>query len=309
MFATLVYATTYNLSAQTPSELPADTPNAADANDSENLAKQANQALDESMSRVAQSEWLQARIRLRVHLFDNPLEGTGSYLKGPKSQMRLELKISLDDRHPPSSLQQVCDGRWLWDHREVLGSRNLRKVDVTAVRDALARSKRNPGELRQQTSMFQDHIGLGGLEELVRRLKNQFDFSLAAPIKVGDEVRLVLHGGWNRTILGQMLPEQKAALEAGQAADYSKLPDHVPDHVVLLLGKDDHFPYRVEYRRTTGPRPAPGKLPPGKLLVAMELFDVKINQPVDELNFFYKSELVAEDQTASYIKELGLEPK
>lgn len=276
----------------------------------------AERLLDQAAKNLAATDWVRAGIRQRVDLFGKRLDGTGTYLKGPNWKMKLELKIALDDRRPPSSLQQVCDGRWLWDYREILGSRLLTKVDVTAVKDALESGPQRPGQFPSQTI-----LGLGGLEQLLRGLRSQFDFVTAGTMKVGDRSFLALRGQWKREALIRMLPEQQKQLEEGKPADLKKLAEYVPDEVLLLLDPKTLFIHRVEYRRSEPEtadkkdekkEEAKGKANrlTGKSLIIMELFDVELGQPADDLNFLYKSDLPAVDRTEDYLKMLkGSEPK
>ena len=61
--------------------------------------------------------------------------------------------------------------------------------------------------------------------------------------------------------------------------DLKRLPEHMPDRVVLLLGQDDLFPYCVEYRRTIDGKDVK--------LVGMKLFQVNINVPIEPSFFLY----------------------
>lgn len=264
-----------------------------------NAAKppQTSPVIDAAIKKLASYQWVQARLRQRVELFNQRIEGTGSYLKGPNWQMRLELKLALGNGSP-SSLTQVCDGRYLWDFRDLPESPALRKVDVVAVQDAL-RKGAAPAHAKQQLS----GIGLGGLEQLLRGLSQRFDFTDAGRMLVGDQPRQALLGQWNRTMLARMLPQQKKEIDAGKPADLSTLASEVPTEVLLLLGPENLFPYRIEYRRRQADEEiTPGQPLPGKALVIIELYDVQINKPVDELNFLYKPDMRATDVTEEYLR-------
>ena len=104
-----------------------------------------------------------------------------------------------------------------------------------------------------RTAAFQNHIGLGGLEETLRNLSAQFRFYQVNDASLGADRRTALVGLWTDALVLQMLPDQKVAIEGGKSPDLSRLAPHVPDHVVLLLGPDDLFPYRIEFRRSTDP--------------------------------------------------------
>lgn len=267
-------------------------------------APPSNPLLQSAINKLASYQWVRARLRQRVDLFDHRVEGTGSYLKGPNWQMRLELKLALTGG-PPSSLTQVCDGRYLWDFRDLPEHKTLRKVDVVAVRDALSKTGTALSVQQQMGS-----IGLGGLEQLLRGLSLSFDFTDSGKMMVADQPRRALLGQWNQARLSQMLPDQRKAIKEGKPADLTKLSSEVPTEVLVLLGPEDLFPYRIEYRRR-GPdeKIEPGKPLPGKPLVIIELYDVELNKPVDELNFLYKPDMPARDVTEEYLKAFQIGPQ
>ena len=118
-----------------------------------------------------------------------------------------------------------------------------------------------------------------------------------------------LQGQWKRGQLVKLLPGQKEAIESGEAADLGKLPEHVPDHVVLLLRQEDLMPCRVEYRRTL-----PEKLvSPGgaasQALVTMDLFEIHVDGRIDPSYFNYSpGDIEISDQTAAFLRSLGVTP-
>ncbi|HEX4149232.1 MAG TPA: hypothetical protein VHY20_09605, partial [Pirellulales bacterium] len=56
--------------------------------------------------------------------------------------------------------------------------------------------------------------------------------------------------------------------------------EHVPDHVVVAMSRSDYFPYRIEYRRTSGGH--------ANVLLAIELYDVQCNVPIEPTLFTYQ---------------------
>jgi hypothetical protein len=118
---------------------------------------------------------------------------------------------------------------------------------------------------------------------------------------------LVLRGTWRPARLRALLPEQRDALDRGEAADITKLAPHVPEQVIVTLGRDDLFPYRLEFMR----REPPGvlKREPGELqaIVLLEVFDVKFGAPVERAQFTYQPDpkQVVPDDTDHYLRSLG----
>ena len=88
-----------------------------------------------------------------------------------------------------------------------------------------------------------------------------------------------------------------------------KLPPHVPDHVVLFLGKTDGFPYRIEYRRRQPSEAAAEEGPKDRAVVTIKLNDVRLNATVHPTDFLYSpGDLSITDGTGQFLKSLSLAP-
>ena len=106
-------------------------------------------------------------------------------------------------------------------------------------------------------------------------------------------------------MLARILPEQKKLIESAEPIDLSKLPEHLPNQVLLLLGEDDLFPYRIEYRRTVDPDAAS---PSSRPVVTMQLFEVVTDAPIPPHRFHYNpGEMEYEDETEQFLKSLGVQ--
>ncbi len=236
-----------------------------------------------------------AKIRQEVNLFGKRLFGSGSYWEqrqGPNHLLRLELKIQLGDQ--TSSLLQVCDGRFLWTKCKLPDKEELGRIDVARARQALEQAGKIPGQGNLGVLP-----GLGGVPRMLRGLYAAFDFTSAQPGRWGKHKRPVwrLEGRWKPEQLVKLLPDQKQTIQAGNFPDLSKLPEHLPDHVVLLLGQEARFPYRIEYRRTDGCAT--------RVMVAMDLYDVDINVPIDPNRFVYNpGDLKYSDETDRFLESL-----
>ena len=245
---------------------------------------------------------ISAEILHEVDLFDQRLVGSGQYWEQRQGRplIRLVLKLQVGDK--TSSLQQVCDGQFLWTNRNLHGQSKLTRLDVARAEQAL----RQTADAAPREDL---HVlpGIGGLAKVLRGLSTAFEFTSAEPGRWGKEQRPVwrLHGQWRLRWLTKILPDQKEALEAGEPPELSKLPPHLPDRVVLLLGQDDLFPYRMEYRRLTS---SGSEQSTTRALVTMQLFNVTLNTPLDPTLFSYQpGDLEYSDETARFLKQLGLE--
>ncbi len=247
------------------------------------LVRQAADRLDQYSS-------ISAKVRYSAEVFERRIVGAGTYLQGPSAShlLRFELKLQVGDQ--VTSLQQIADGGSLWTLRQVDDAPTLSRVDIAKVLEAVP-----AGALGQGGAGQGGHVlGLGGLPRLVRGLSGSFRFNSVQQAQLAGVTVYVTRGSWERAALARLLPDQQAAIQAGQAVDLGKLPRQVPDEVILFLGRDDLFPYRIEYRRK-GAKP----------LLIMELFELKLNTPLDRRWFDYQpGDTPVVDQTPQAIQEL-----
>ena len=77
---------------------------------------------------------------------------------------------------------------------------------------------------------------------------------------------------------------------------------HTPHYVLLFLGRDDLFPFRIEYRRRD-PVPVAGlEGATDKTIASMDLFEVRLNVPVSPTRFYFNpGKLEYSDQTDRFL--------
>jgi hypothetical protein len=265
---------------------------------------QAQSLLPLAVQAIEARDSISTRVRYEAYLFDKHMIGSGSYQeqhRDGKNLLRLELRTQLGDRL--SSLVQVCDGRYLWTYRNSPSETKLFQIDLARVASAL-KDAQNPPESRDLGIL----PGLGGLPKALHALEAAFDFSKIEQGRWGQRKQLVwrLTGQWKRAQLIKILPNQAATIESGQPADLSKLPEPLPDQVVVLLGQEDLFPYRFEYRRELTEKPSNPNEPTSRPLVTMDLYEVSFNVPIDATQFIYNpAGLQPIDQTQRYLDSLG----
>ncbi|MBN2023711.1 MAG: hypothetical protein JW809_13070 [Pirellulales bacterium] len=237
-----------------------------------------------------------AEISQQIDLFGHQFAGKGQYREertGPQPKVRLELKIPLDETGTKiGTLVQVCDGRYLWTYRRLLDDGKLSRVDL----DRVAKAAGQGGEAACPAALM-GPIGAGGLPGLMEALRRQFTFELIGESTLTRMPVWQLRGTWRPDRLARLLPDQKDAVRQGRGVDLAALPPHLPDHVVLLLGKEDFFPYRFEYRR------AVAGTNESRALVTMTLPSVNVNVPIDPSHFQYgATELEPSDETQQFIQ-------
>ena len=286
------------------------------------LAASANACLADGQSLVAeaarqllQQRALEAKIRQRVNLFGQQLVGAGIYrqlFEGPEKRLRLELKLQTAGQ--VASVQQVSDGRFLYVRRDWPEQKSLSRVDLRRIREA-ARDAQPPPFIDSATVW----MALGGLPKLLHSLDANFQFGEPSPDMIGPQPVWVLGGVWKTEKLVQLLPDQRADILAGRPPRLERLPAHLPDSVVVVLGRDDLiplFPYRISYLRRAGIDGADGDVrdvattghddPAGSILT-VELFDVGGGVAMDPRQFNYEAgEQEVVDQTDLFLQRLGL---
>jgi hypothetical protein len=245
-------------------------------------------------------ETITAKVRQQVDLFGQALTGSGVYLQGPWRYRLVRFELTLQAASHPANLLQVCDGNYLWIHQQVLDEPTLGRVDA---RKVFAAIEERPDLIG--SGQMTDPMGLGGLPRLLRSLKTSFRFTEMYEGRLGERPILAVRGEWT--------PERLAFFTKRKGkTEPDPLPPHLPDQVLICFGRDDLFPYRIEYRRTAPPADADQASPAApttQTLATMELHDVKFNEPIDSLQFVYNpGSQPAEDLTDVYLARLAATP-
>jgi hypothetical protein len=268
---------------------------------------------------------ISARIRQKIDVLGEKLVGTGSYLqqgRGESQKLRLELKIQVANQ--TTNLQQVCDGNFLWVQQDNLEKPSLTRIDIRRVREAMF------DQAGRRSRFDQIQLALCGLPKLIESLHKNFEFKLVQSDRLDGVPVWVVRGAWRPEALLEAYPDPKATPAAGQGSvgeDPSgkapppsarrsppsnsaagKLPPHAPEVVVLLIGRDDLFPYRIEFRRRVEvDDKSPVRTDETRPLVIMEWFEVALDTPLDDRQFIYRpGDLEFSDGTRKLLERMGL---
>src|SRR5262249_53716690 len=151
--------------------------------------------------------------------------------------------------------------RYLWQQRQYKETPSLQRVDVDKVLTAAA-GQGGAAPLNHDAVTV---LGLGGLGRLLEVLRKDFDLNSVFRSQLkADPADIDVYG-----IEGRWRPE---ALRQLNVASSAKLREHVPDRVVLYLGCDDFFPYRIEYSRDRASAD-PNAPPESRPLLVLELYE------------------------------------
>ncbi|MBI1904574.1 MAG: hypothetical protein HYS13_26055 [Planctomycetia bacterium] len=252
--------------------------------------------LARAIDKLKSQHSIAAKARQVANLYGQQLNGTGSYtqMAGPEGVSLSRFELKLQTAEGPANWQQVCDGAALWTYRKNLDGPRLTSVDINTVLSAYR--QRLAGASADPAAPLSPPIG--GLPELLDSLARHMTFKEVFSEQLGDVDVWVAKGRWNPSTLSDLIPDQRDRIRGGKSPDWSKAPRHVPDHVLIYLGKTDLFPYRIEHRRDDAP--------PDRPLAMLELFEVRLNRPIDPRVFDYKPGRRAADATAEYLREHGL---
>ena len=289
--------------ASVASPAPAIAPPAAAADAGAAAESQKATALFERMAtNLAAKRSISARIRLNVEMFGKQLSGSGAYLQqgtGTERLSRLELRIALPQRN--AAIEQVCDGRFFWQYSDLTEKPVVTRLDLKRVVQAVNKAGRND----RDAVLFATS---GGLPKLIENLRQSFSFSRVEAAQLDSLPVWVIAGTWQPQALAPVSPELAQQAAGGQMVDIRKLPIQMPEQMLLYLGKDDLFPYRIEFRRR--PPPQKGKSDAAAemaTVLVVELFEVRINDAVDPRQFIYQPAGVdVLDMTDYTLKSRGL---
>ena len=268
-------------SGQQPA-LPAPPPAAAVVGPSE-LVERSAAALSTHLSVVA-------KVRHRGRIYGREVIGSGEYAQGPIHSRLLRYEIRMQVGERIVNLLQVCDDRYLWISRQLEHEPEIQRVEIDRVLGALERQVAAQPAGAFEVANLHQAIAIGGLGQLLASLRKDFQFYDATKSQLGDVPVYVVSGKWKSEALGGFAATQPKAAKPGGAM---LLRPHVPNRVMLFLGADDLFPYRIEFRSIdegvgkggadgVPARPADAA---DELLLAMELFEVQINVPLEERLF------------------------
>ncbi len=267
---------------------------------------------DQATAALAQHRSVMARIRYQAEMFGNHLVGKGSYLQlgqGLERKMRLELETPIGDQS--LVLEQICDGQFLWQYQPPI-ARNKQtapeRPTVTRIdiRRVLAAAQQDKRDVRAD---FIGQLSLGGLPKLMEGLRQSFRFNRAEAGKLGDVRVWIATASWRPEALAVFAKDLADQAAKGRPLNLKRLPQQLPEEIVVYFGRDDLFPYRIEYRRRTAQQ-GRGAESDGEMLpiVVVEFCDVRLNVQIDPQQFEYRpgNEVDVVDATQNFMKTLGL---
>jgi hypothetical protein len=246
---------------------------------------------------------ISARIRQKIHLLDHELIGSGSYEQiGRQEQRRFRLELKVPVGESMSSFQRIHTGKYLWVCEELGSQTTLAQIDVEHVRRVLAQG-RGPQAGTNPTGGIA--MPLEGLPKLLASLNESFQFTTLRQGYLDQLAVWQLEGTWRPAVLAEWAGDQKAKVLAGEPINWKALPWQLPGRVVLTLGHDDLFPYRMEYLRDATSKQ--GDADPAGMIATLEFFEVRLGGPIPPQRFvFQPGNRTVVNGTEAYLKQLGI---
>ena len=245
----------------------------------------------QSASKLRQHASVSANVRHRIDLFGQKLWGSGNYRQlqaGDRLLVGMELKIQLGSQM--SIYQQVSDGRYLWVRRHLPAGSELSRIDMRRVRKKLA------SQNQLAVGPLPLALNSGGLPALVSQLADNFCFEDPRPASLYGVDVWAVRGNRNSPHDVDQTGGTATTDSPTPAPASRPFPDFVPRQVRLVFSRDDLFPYRLEYQSVTG-----------QPIVIMEIFEVRINEPLNPALFAYRPprELEIKDLTDEYLQKIA----
>lgn len=281
---------------------------AADVRSQEGQAPTASgdQFLAEVLSTLQRRPSVAARLRHQARLHDEALVGSGKYWqRGVGNQRVARWEMQMQVANQAASYVQVFDGNHLWTDRTLASGRTVRRLDVGRLQSRLRTLSLNTG-LPQAKAEWDPLIaaatGQGGLVELVADLLRRYTFAPPRAVQLNGLAVYALVGQWRRSELEKLWPQ------LASAEDASSWPRQLPHHVLVLVGKNNLFPYVIEHRRAADAglaASAPGDRPARDPLLRYELYEVQFAAAMDDSLFEFKpGDVQWSDETTLVLERL-----
>ena len=243
-------------------------------------AGKAERVVAAALAGLARAPSISARVRQLVRVGNMVLKGSGRYIQsGTGEEQRYRYETTLNTTSEEFEMLEVCDGLFAWSYRK-LGPQpaQVERVDIRQVRDRLTAL-----QVADRTDISSH---LGGIQRPLARVRQWFRFTTVTSA-VMDEVPIwLVEGAWDRESLALILPGQAEQIRSPAGIGPADLPAGVPWSVRLSISKRELFPCRVEWLAIPGPRPVGVAQP--EVVAVLELYDVRIGEPVDATAFVYK---------------------
>jgi hypothetical protein len=261
-------------------------------------AERAERIVAASLAGLGNAASFSARVRQLARVGDTVLKGGGRYLQsglGEEQRFRFESLLSADTEE--FEVLEVCDGIFSWSFRRLAAAPpTVERVDIRSIRERLEALG-----VRDQACVSPY---LGGVQRTLALVREWFRFESVSAAAIDEVPVWSIEGRWNRDRLAAHLPAQSKSIVNGEEVAASDLPEGVPWGVRLSISQRELFPFRIEWLAIPGKRPVAER--PAEVVAVLELYDVRIGEPVDATAFVYKPAIEGlSDTTSGVVQQLA----
>ncbi len=233
-----------------------------------------------ALTGLGRANSISARVRQLARVGNVVLKGGGRYLQsgtGEEQRFRFESKLTAETEE--FDVLEVNDGLYYWSYRK-LGAQppRLTRIDTRRVRERLG----SFGVPEQATAAPY----LGGVQRSLALVREWFRFDAVSSGMIDDVPIWTIDGQWDRDRLAALLPDKAEAIKSPAGIAAGDLPEGMPWSVRLSIGKRELFPFRIEWLAIPGQRPVAATTP--EVVAVLELYEVRVGDPVDATAFVYK---------------------
>ncbi len=247
--------------------------------------------VEQAVKQLASHGSVTAKINMQSELFGESLTVVGQYLQGAPDSRRLRLDLKLKQGGQVCTLRQVSDGTAVWVQQNTLETSRLGRIDINRAAAALHQSGFRAGI---------DVLALGGLAQVLDSVHRSFEFQSLRAEKLGVHATYAVLGVWKPAAVERLKPVDQPGAESSPPLTVDSLPEFMPTQIEVFIGRDDLFPYQVDYYRAAHPGTRSDS---DQLLARMKFVDVHFDVPIDPAQFvFSPGERVPVDDTEAFLR-------
>ncbi len=257
--------------------------------------QQCQQWLQQAQLRLRQMPALAARIRIRAKMFARQMLGTGRYWQAPSQEekapfLRTRFQWAIQQGEQTVRWQQVCDGRFLWTMTRYPHKRRLTRIDLVEV----AQSSKSTSSAASRPAPEVAY----GLAGLLQHMQQSCRFTHWQAAEIQSVPMIALYGTWRPQTLAPLVKDAEALFVGPLPMDSDRLPEHLPQQVVIYLSRKELFPFRIDFRRGRGEEE--------KIQVVLEFFQLQVSPQVEPGLFTYRpGRLRVRDETQRVLNRLN----
>jgi outer membrane lipoprotein-sorting protein len=270
---------------------------------------EAELAIDEAIRKISKLQSVAAELEQDVEMLNQKFRINGRYLRAPNTRLYVLLTVAGGLPDTTGRFLQVCDGETLWEYELVLDQSYYRKLLIKPILERLNSPDLDP-EIRTKATT---QMGVAGPETLLVGLRKTLLFNQKEAATLDGRKVWMFHGTWKS--------RQGLTFNSQPVNPTGLLPPYIPMDVLLYLGMEDGWPYKLVLtgREASDLADVRRKGPDGKIVgskasrekiprtkITMTYSNVKFNAAIRQDEFVFQAPANASvaDDTESLMKTL-----